>query len=115
MRGAEEEPFTITRIRKPLYTAVFSTEILQSLFRQILNRNGGNRDGLSRNVGEYKDQPFTKEEVLVAIDSLKSKKAAGPCKIRNKHFRVTDEDLVNIWTLLYNKCLEHARIPNSWL
>jgi hypothetical protein len=65
-------------------------------------------------VGEHKDQPFTKEEVLRAINSVKNKKVAGPDKIYNKHLRVRAEDLVGTWILLYNKCLEHAKIHNAW-
>jgi hypothetical protein len=44
---------------------------------------------LSRNGSDFKDQPFMKEEVLRAINSVKSKKATRPDEIYNKNLRVT--------------------------
>jgi hypothetical protein len=84
---AEEEPFSISRTRKPPSTAVLSTELWQSHLCQILNRNDNNHVRISKNNYEYKDQPFTKDDELRAINSVKNKKAAGPHKIYNENLR----------------------------
>ena len=58
--------------------------------------------------------PFTTDEVMQALITVKPNKACGPDMLYNEHLKDTAEHLKTVWTAFYNKCLEEGQIPENW-
>lgn len=57
---------------------------------------------------------FSRAEVEYTIGKTKNKKATGPDKIAYEHLKETKEPLGELWTELFNKCLQTGTIPEEW-
>lgn len=58
--------------------------------------------------------PFTPEELAVAVDKVKFKKAPGPDKISGEVVRACFRAVPNSMLALYNRCLSERVFPSIW-
>jgi hypothetical protein len=68
---------------------------------------------------EYSNQleaisPITKIEVMDTIKTTKCKKAAGPDGFYDEHLQESAQCQAELWSKLFNKCLESGNIPELW-
>lgn len=58
--------------------------------------------------------PVSKEETQKVIQKIKRKKAVGPDNLSNELIKDSISCTLDIWTALFNKCLQLNRIPDIW-
>lgn len=115
---AKKDPYVALRPKKQTQTHYIDMETWESHFNNILNKEG--LTGLEGNRQEIPAQtltnwtPLTTEEVGSTICNSKNKKAAGPDGIYNEYIKDTVHLLDQVWTNLYNKCIQTASIPEQW-
>ena len=63
---------------------------------------------------EMLDSPFTENEVMKAISSLKNQKAPGEDYILNEYIKLTSNVLTKFYTNLFNTVFETGVVPESW-
>ncbi len=62
----------------------------------------------------YQTNPFTIEELEIAIASLKNRKAPGPDKIPNEFLINANNEIKSTILKMFNKILDKENIPSSW-
>ena len=60
------------------------------------------------------DMYFTEADVKRGIKNLKCNKSCGIDELTNEYLRGTEEILLSVWTLLFNRILDTGSIPSSW-
>ena len=62
---------------------------------------------------EQAESPFTVAEVVIALQHLKARRAAGPDGITNELLKDA-LGLAPCWTALFNECLQQGTVPAKW-
>lgn len=64
---------------------------------------------------EILDRPLTEDEILKAIKSLKTSKAAGIDSITNEFLKKSVDLMLPVYTKLFNHILDTGDVPQLWL
>ena len=63
---------------------------------------------------EVLNAPITKEEIKIAANSLKKKKAAGVDDVKNEYIKHSIDKLGDAYLALFNKVIETGNVPDEW-
>ena len=109
---ALKNQFEALKPKTPTFSQTISIQTWEKHFQQILDSKTRHNGATQQRTDVY--PKITKEEVSNTIRSLKNHKAAGPDEIFNEHLKIALPYIGEVWTALFNKCLELSRIPLSW-
>ncbi|KAJ4437610.1 hypothetical protein ANN_17755 [Periplaneta americana] len=108
---AEQQWYKAVSPRQPRFPKDIPMTVWENHFRNVLH----NRETRPKLEHINKDVvSFTVAEVEQAMHAAKMKKACGPDKIFNEHLKITATYFKEIWTAIYNKCLEEGKVPENW-
>ena len=110
---AKNDPYVALKPRRVLHSGKIEMSVWEEHFRNILNEeeDGTYTEQVTEGTEQAEINPFTKEEVLGAISSLKNGKAPGPDGIGNEHIKDASEILLPAITEQMNLCLRVCNIP----
>ena len=60
------------------------------------------------------NRPFSNDEILKAIQSLKNGKACGDDRVINEFIKCTASDMSEVYVRLFNLLLESGLVPEAW-
>ena len=63
---------------------------------------------------EVLNSPITKDEIVVAANSLKKKKASGVDNVKNEYIKHSINKLGDAYLKLFNKVIETGNVPDEW-
>jgi hypothetical protein len=124
LKEAEEKPYSYGRTVGRTVICPIPAERMRAHFRDIA---GGvstaptgppplpcpGRSGDQLYWSGRMNDPFTVEEVEMAIRALPSGKAEGPDRLRYEHLKGSD-GLTAALTTIFNRCLSEACFPRDW-
>lgn len=67
------------------------------------------------NLNNDINQPITREEIFKGINMLKNNKACGDDRIFNEYIKSTQDCMLNLYTVLFNKIFGSGVIPTQWV
>lgn len=67
------------------------------------------------NLNNDINQPITCEEIFKGINMLKNNKACGDDRIFNEYIKSTQDCMLNLYTVLFNKIFDSGVIPTQWV
>lgn len=70
---------------------------------------------LQPNNNDILEAPFTPEEIVKVIKTLKNNKSVGIDGIMNEYIKATQALMVKVYTKLFNNILDTGELPSSWL
>ena len=108
---AEQNWYKAVTPRQPHFPKDIPMDTWVNHFNEVL------KDRETRPIPEPSEAciiPFTTDEVMQALSTVKPNKACGPDMLYNEHLKDTAEHLKTAWTAFYNKCLEEGQIPENW-
>lgn len=113
---ALKDPYIALRPKRPTFANTIQMSTWEEHFSKIINQKDiNNAFGPQERGLKTADFPLiTNEEVAEAIRALKNNKSPGPDTIYNEHLKETYTILGNVWTQLFNKCIELGQTPESW-
>ena len=90
--------------------------ILNDFYASVFSRN---EEEPPEKVGiagekELKEIVFTRERVIKMIEGLKERSTPGPDQIPNKLLKEVKNEIADLLTILYNKCMDASQIPDDW-
>ena len=112
---ARKNPFLAQKPRKPRFPHDITMETWTNHLSSILNLNSMDTPA-EREIPEHQlpFQEYTENEVEEVIRQLSPWKAAGPDGVFNEHIKSTSSSFLNVWTRLFNACMEKGNIPHNW-
>ena len=81
---------------------------------QAADDNGDSEDHDENEENFFINCPFTYEELLKAVTSLKNNKACGVDSVLNEHMKSSFSDMWPIYLRLFNIILESGIVPDCW-
>ena len=81
---------------------------------QAADDNGDLEDHDENEENFFINCPFTYEELLKAVTSLKNNKACGVDSVLNEHIKSSFNDMWPIYLRLFNIILEYGIVPDCW-
>lgn len=85
----------------------------QALLQKTVN-NAQNDEVLDEEIYSNMNRPISKEEVLLALNKLKNRKAAGPDGIIGELLKKSCDQVVSFFLKLFNKLFDEDIFPHNW-